>query len=59
MSTSTTTLPKLRSDAVVQRLSDEDFVVKLPTEREYFSIGAGEAFLLQKFDGIATIDSLL
>lgn len=59
MSTSTATLPKLRSDAVVQRLTDEDFVVKLPAEREYFSIGAGEAFLLQKFDGIATIDSLL
>ncbi|MFM9966636.1 MAG: efflux RND transporter periplasmic adaptor subunit [Planctomycetaceae bacterium] len=59
MSTSTATLPKLRSDAVVQRLSDEDFVVKLPTEREYFSVGAGEAFLLKQFDGIATIDSLL
>ncbi len=59
MSTSTATLPKLRSDAVVQRLTDEDFVVKLPSEREYFSIGAGEAFLLQQFDGIATIDSLL
>ena len=59
MSTSTATLPKLRSDAVVQRLSDEDFVVKLPTEREYFSVGAGEAFLRQQFDGIATIDSLL
>lgn len=59
MSTSTATLPKLRSDAVVQRLTDEDFVVKLPAEREYFSIGAGEAFLLQQFDGIATIDSLL
>lgn len=59
MSTATATLPKLRSDAVVQRLTDEDFVVKLPTEREYFSIGAGEAFLLKQFDGIATIDSLL
>ena len=59
MSTSTATLPKLRSDAVVQRLSDEDFVVKLPAERQYFSVGAGEAFLLKQFDGIATIDSLL
>lgn len=59
MSTATATLPKLRSDAVVQRLSDEDFVVKLPTEREYFSVGPGEAFLLKQFDGIATIDSLL
>ncbi len=52
-------MPKLRSDAVVQRLSDEDFVVKLPAERQYFSVGAGEAFLLKQFDGIATIDSLL
>lgn len=59
MSSNTATLPKLRSDAVVQRLNDEDFVVKLPAEREYFSIGVGEAFLLRKFDGVATIDSLL
>lgn len=59
MSSSTATLPKLRSDAVVQRLTEEDFVVKLPAEREYFSVGAGEAFLLKQFDGITTIDSLL
>lgn len=59
MSTSTATLPKLRSDAVVQRLTDEDFVVKLPAERQYFSVGAGEAFLLKQLDGTATIDSLL
>lgn len=59
MFTSTATLPKLRRDAVVQRLSDDEFVVKLKDDQEYFSVGAGEAFLLRQLDGVATIDSLL
>lgn len=54
MSTSTDTLPRLRGDAVVQQVSDEVFVVKLPAEREYFSVGPSEAFLLQQLDGTTT-----
>ncbi len=60
MSKPTPTLPRLRQDVVVQRMSDREFVVRLTADRKYFSIGAEEAFLLQRLDGtLNTIEALI
>ena len=60
MSTNSSSLPRLRSDVVVQRMSDREFVVKARSERKYFTVGAEEAFLLQRMNGtLDTIDALI
>ncbi|MBI1311541.1 HlyD family efflux transporter periplasmic adaptor subunit [bacterium] len=51
MSSSKELLPACRSDLVIRQMNDDEFVVKLPAHRKYFSIGAAEEFLLRQLDG--------
>lgn len=57
-STHTAALPACRGDLVIRKISDDETVIKLPSRREYFSVGPVEEFLLNRLDGTATADDL-
>ncbi|MDA0586368.1 MAG: HlyD family efflux transporter periplasmic adaptor subunit [Planctomycetota bacterium] len=52
------TLPACRDDLVIRKISDDEVVIKLPSRREYFSVGPVEHFLLKQLDGRTTADDL-
>lgn len=52
------TLPACRDDLVIRQISDDEVVVKLPSRREYFSVGPVEHFLIQQLNGRTTADEL-
>lgn len=56
--THSATLPARRDDLVIRQISDDEVVIKLPSRREYFSVGPEEHFLLQRLNGSATADDL-
>ena len=51
MSTTTRRLPQVRSDLVIRRTGDNEYVVKCPSEGTFFRFGAEEHFLLTSLDG--------
>ena len=53
------TLPLIRPDLTVQKLSDQEFVVKLRALRQYFRIGPEEAFLIEELKQPHTRTSLI
>ncbi len=59
MSSSKATLPKVRSDLTVRKISDDEFVVKTRARREYFCIGREEHFLLMQMEINGTVDGLV
>ncbi len=53
------TLPLIRPDLTVQKLSDREFVVKLRALRQYFRVGPEEAFLIEELQKPQTRTSLI
>ena len=53
------TLPLIRPDLTVQKLSDQEFVVKLRALRQYFRVGPEEAFLIEELQKPQTRTSLI
>jgi putative peptide zinc metalloprotease protein len=53
------TLPLIRPDLTVQKLSDQEFVVKLRALRQYFRVGPEEAFLIEELKKPHTRSSLI
>ncbi len=58
MAASSTQIPSIRSDLVIQQIADSEYVVKLPSRRKYFSIGRPEHFLLTQLGPDQTRESL-
>lgn len=58
MSAEAPPLPRCRQDLVIRQVSDDEFVIKQPSRREYFSIGREEHYLLSLLDGVATRETL-
>jgi multidrug resistance efflux pump len=53
------TLPLIRPDLTVQKLSDQEYVVKLRALRQYFRVGPEEAFLIEELKKPQTRSSLI
>lgn len=51
---SSRTLPRLNNDLVLQQISESEFVVKNRSNRQFFSVGPVEYFLLSYLDGEST-----
>ena len=51
---SSRTLPRLNDDLVLQQISESEFVVKNRSNRQFFSVGPVEYFLLSYLDGEST-----